>query len=221
MCLPFCCGHDDHGSPSQGAGTGMKTTPDHPGHGNGRTEQAIPSPTRNGKGSQEGNGASQNKNGGDFNGGNTDSPPPTPPPTLAPQFPEDLAEHRGTQKTIPSPPPAVQASKHGDQKMVVESPEHKDQIFTKSTLATKGPKQSEHGPRHQGPVAAPQPKDVPTGTLRTPPSPQVARRAREDDYSPTVPAPAASNSLGDRGHDDHHAYGGKDDRRPPGKSWRR
>ncbi|RLN11458.1 hypothetical protein C2845_PM09G10510 [Panicum miliaceum] len=219
MCLPFCCGNDDHGSPSQGAGTGMKTTPDHP----GQTEQAIPSSTGNGKGSQEGNGASQNKKGGDFNGGNTDSPPPppppppstppppTPPPTLAPQFPEDwAAEQTGTSTTPPGqapehkPPPPVQASKHRDPKMVVESPEHRDPVFTKSTPATKGPKQLEHV------IAA--------GTLRTPPSPQIARRGREDN-SPTVPAPAASNGLGDRGHDDDNAYGGKDDRRPPGKSW--
>jgi hypothetical protein len=102
--------------------------------------------------------------------------------------------------------------------MVVESPEHRDRIFTKSTPATKGPKKLEHaiaaGPHHhQGPVAAPQPKDVATATLRTPPSPQIARRGREDNDSypiaaPTTPEQAANN--GNRGHDDDHAYGGKE-----------
>lgn len=236
MCLPFCCGKDDHGPPSQGAGTGMRTTPDHP--GDGQTEPVIPSSVGNGKESQKGNGASENKNGGDSNGGNMGSPPRPPrplPPPPPPQFNEDWAAEQTDTSTTPSgqaphprSPPAVHASKHGDQKMV-ESPEHRDRILTKSTPATKGPKQLEHviaaGPHHQGTVASPQPNDVTTGTLRTPPSPQLARRGREDDGSypsaaPTVPAPAPNDGLGDRGHDDDHAYGGKDDRRPPGKSRR-
>ncbi|CAL5043016.1 unnamed protein product [Urochloa decumbens] len=241
MCLPFCCGNDDHGSPSQG-GTGTTTATHDPHHGDGKTEPVVWPSTGNGKESNNGNGVSDYKNIENFkNGGSTDSPPPTLPPTPPPQSPEGWAEQVSSTSSWqasehidkhknPSPTPATK-----DPKMSEESPEHSGQISTVPTPATKGPKQQEHlpaGPHPQGPVSAPapQPKGKANDTIRTPPSPQIARRGGEGDYystaAPTVPVfePAANNGLGDNfGHDDDghaYGYGGKDDRRLPGKSRR-
>lgn len=189
----------------------MRTT-HRPGHGDGH----------NGKESNKGNGASENKMGQD-------------PPTLPPHSPEDWGgqtdlstpsgqalEDRDKQKSS-SPAPAGQAHKRWEPN-IVEPPEHGNRsISTASTPANEGPKQSEHyvaaGPHHQGLVAVPQQEaGKVTDTVRTPPSAQIARRGREDDYSPIA---SPNNVLGDHSHDEDHKYDGKDERRlPAGKSRR-
>ncbi|CAL5052668.1 unnamed protein product [Urochloa decumbens] len=233
MCLPFCCGNDDHGSPSAQGGTGTTATHD-PHHGDGKTEPVVWPSTGNEKESNYGNGASEYKKRENFkNGRSTDSPPTPPPPTLLPPTPPPQSPEGWSEQDSSSP--SRQASEHIDKhkspsptpdtkvpKMSEESPEHSGQI-------SKQPEHLPAGPHHQGPVSAParQPKGKATDTIRTPPSPQIARRGGEGDYyptaAPTVPVfePAAHNGLGDYGHDDNdhaYGYGGKDDPRPAGKS---
>lgn len=196
------------------------------GPGDGHTDQFGNQQSSSGKGKHSppmptpstGNGASENMMGKAFKG-----PPPTAPPHYSPPTPrtgngpEDWAE----QKTS-SPPPAGKGPKLRVPK-TVDPPEHGDQISRTSAPANQAPKQSvADGPRQQEAVAVPlRPEGKATGTVRTPPSPQIARRGCEDDYSPITsptvpPVPAANNGLGDHGHGEDHAYGGKDARRPPG-----
>ncbi|KAG0514155.1 hypothetical protein BDA96_10G166000 [Sorghum bicolor] len=223
MCLPFCCRENDPPQP-------QVTHEHHTGHGVEHVDHPPPSGT--GKGSDNGNGANMNKNNGDEDKSNMAKSPPTPAPQQSPD-----SDTEDEEVPSASPTPAAPQTHHSPLKHRHQKTEEASVAATTPvpTVATKAPKKAEQvvaSPRHHAgsAVAAAGVAD----SARTPPEMQVARRgqAHQGDYgypnpsaSATVVAvpPAANNVRGDRGHGDGalaHAYGGKDDRKTPGRTSR-